>query len=137
MAYASLLKYKSSSLFCFSRMVMWIKRGTFSRRINSQKLCNGTARTGGAIRIDRGYLLFSAICAGTFGLGVWQIQRYYWKIDVIKKAEIKFAEVDKPMLSPSRSDLSSTSACTKVVIEGKYLHENGTGNLCGSCCGIQ
>lgn len=30
-------------------------------------------------------LLFGGISVGTFGLGVWQVQRYFWKNDLIAK----------------------------------------------------
>lgn len=29
-------------------------------------------------------LLFGGLSCATFSLGVWQVQRYYWKVDLIK-----------------------------------------------------
>lgn len=34
--------------------------------------------------------LFSGLSAATAGLGIWQMQRYYWKIDLIKRNEELF-----------------------------------------------
>lgn len=35
-------------------------------------------------------ILFGGLSAATAGLGIWQLKRYYWKIDLIKHNEELF-----------------------------------------------
>jgi hypothetical protein len=41
-------------------------------------------------KMNSGVILFGSLSAATAGLGVWQLQRYYWKVDLIKKNEELF-----------------------------------------------
>lgn len=44
-----------------------------------------------------GLLLFGGLVVGTGSLGVWQAQRYYWKIDAIKERSEKLVKQPEPL----------------------------------------
>jgi cytochrome oxidase assembly protein ShyY1 len=41
--------------------------------------------------MNSGVVLFGSLSAATAGLGIWQLQRYYWKVDLIQKNEELFS----------------------------------------------
>lgn len=44
-----------------------------------------------------GLVLFGGLVVGTGTLGVWQAQRYYWKIDAIEERSAKLARQPEPL----------------------------------------
>ena len=80
-----------------------------------------------------GMLFFGGICLTTMMLGVWQISRYYWKIDLIENNK---KAVKEPIINMNQLDInnvndqSSLSKFLKdkvgkrVSLTGKYLHNN-------------
>jgi len=44
-----------------------------------------------------GLFLFGGLVVGTGTLGVWQAQRYYWKIDAIQERSEKLAKQPEPL----------------------------------------
>jgi len=46
-----------------------------------------------------GILFFGSICASSFGLGVWQTKRYFWKENLVQESNIllKFLPTELPI----------------------------------------
>jgi cytochrome oxidase assembly protein ShyY1 len=55
--------------------------------------------------MNSGVVLFGSLSAATAGLGLWQLQRYYWKIDLIKNNEDLFY---LPVENLQDSDISNS-----------------------------
>mmetsp|Transcript_33946 Transcript_33946/g.44789 ORF Transcript_33946/g.44789 Transcript_33946/m.44789 type:complete len:330 (-) Transcript_33946:668-1657(-) len=74
-----------------------------------------------------GILVLGSIVAGTAGLGVWQTQRYYWKIDQIEERRKRLQQV--PQFLPesttveSLSSLSKNHEYTPFKLNGTFLHD--------------
>lgn len=68
---------------------------TFCKRLKSAST-NGLDRMGIAI--------FGGITLGTFCLGLWQTQRYFWKVELIKNAQSKLN--DDPVILPTKMSQS-------------------------------
>ena len=75
----------------------------------------------------RRFLLAGAILlaiAGFIGLGVWQLQRRAWKLDLIAQVEARLAaapvEAPGPAAWPA---LSASDAYTRVQATGRFLHD--------------
>jgi len=74
-----------------------------------------------------GVFFFSALSLGAGSLGIWQYQRYHWKIGVIEEAKARFNESPffvPPNLSQNElAQLVNAKRGERVVVEGKYFHE--------------
>lgn len=59
------------------------------------------------------------------GLGVWQVQRLSWKVELIERVEARV--VAEPIPAPGRSEWSAIEAATQeyrhVHLEGRFLHD--------------
>jgi cytochrome oxidase assembly protein ShyY1 len=55
--------------------------------------------------MNSGVVLFGGLTAATAGLGFWQLQRYYWKVDLIKTNEELF---HLPVEKIQDSDISNS-----------------------------
>lgn len=76
-----------------------------------------------------GIIVFGSICAGTFGLGCWQVQRYNWKVDLLKIAKERY-EMDAQVLPErklSQGDLYEylqDISGQRVALTGSFDHSN-------------
>lgn len=69
-----------------------------------------------------GFLIFPAFC---FGLGVWQVKRLYWKLDLIEKRE-KLLSLPPIPMDPkiSSEEIYSEPYISRAIkAEGKFLHD--------------
>ena len=57
-----------------------------------------------------GLVLFSSICATALGLGIWQTQRYLWKVDLIEQTKIRMKTSSVPLDESTLSLLAAVSA---------------------------
>ena len=64
-----------------------------------------------------GKLFFGSLCAGTFGLGCWQLQRYTEKIELVKQREAELAMVPEPL------DDTVPKGLRRRLVDGQYLHQ--------------
>ena len=62
-----------------------------------------------------GKFFFGGLTAGTFGLGCWQIQRYFEKVQLIHERQIELA------MEPT-SDWRTAAPFRRRLLEGKLLH---------------
>lgn len=68
-----------------------------------------------------GKFVFGSLCAGTFGLGVWQTQRYLEKVELVEARANALAQPPLDVeLATSPSDLEQSFR--KVRVRGQYLH---------------
>eukprot|EP00977_Amphora_coffeiformis_P022822 scaffold11610_cov90-Amphora_coffeaeformis.AAC.1 len=77
-----------------------------------------------------GKAVFGSLCAGTFGLGVWQTQRYFEKQTLMQQREVDLKApplTDLTLLQqpPSGSSSSSSSSVSfrRIQLQGHYLHQ--------------
>ena len=71
-----------------------------------------------------GQAFFGSLCVGTFGLGVWQTQRYFEKVNLVAKRQKDLAE--EP-IQPSnyQQDLQSgTGSFRRYQLRGRWDHEH-------------
>lgn len=79
-------------------------------------------RRGGAARIAfiAGFCLVALICAG---LGIWQVRRLSWKLDLIARVEARLKA--PPVAAPGPLDWTGISVTAdeyrRVVLQGRYL----------------
>ena len=70
--------------------------------------------------------VFSTICLSTMGLGIWQVKRYFWKVDLIET--IKHASHAAPVvLDAARMRSSSTMNDLEgkvALVTGRFDHNN-------------
>jgi surfeit locus 1 family protein len=66
-----------------------------------------------------GKALFGGLTAGTFGLGVWQTQRYF---DKIQRTAQRTADLHAPPVPFSASSQSSQPSLRRLRLTGRYLH---------------
>ena len=82
---------------------------------------------------SRRFLLAGAILlaiAGFTGLGVWQLQRRTWKLDLIAQVEARLAAAPVDAPGPAAWPLlSSSDAYTRVQASGRFLHDRETAVL--------
>jgi cytochrome oxidase assembly protein ShyY1 len=75
-----------------------------------------------------GSLLFGSICLGAGTLGVWQVQRYYWKVDLMERERNLLLEfpLELPRYPSQRLFSDETKILKGKCVElfGEYLHEN-------------
>ena len=74
-----------------------------------------------------GILLFSSVCILAGGLGVWQMQRYNWKIQLIEETKEKL-QGNPVVLDNFKSQNELYEYMTKavghrIIVEGVYDHE--------------
>lgn len=88
------------------------------RRPTSSTLAQSNQRAGLAI--------FSAIVAGTFGLGSWQLARYVWKQDLIQTREKEMSLAPAPLPEATLMDdvlkQGSELKGRRVAVEGIFDH---------------
>jgi cytochrome oxidase assembly protein ShyY1 len=63
-----------------------------------------------------GKIFFGGLTAGTFGLGCWQIQRYYEKVDMMKERNTELA------MDPTTDWQSPQAPYRRKLLEGRLLH---------------
>jgi cytochrome oxidase assembly protein ShyY1 len=85
------------------------------------------AAAGGKKKKDvLGMAVFSTICLSTMGLGIWQVKRYFWKVDLIET--IKHASHAAPVvLDAARMRSSSTMNDLEgkvALVTGRFDHNN-------------
>lgn len=69
-----------------------------------------------------GFLIFPTFC---FGLGVWQVKRLYWKLDLIERREKLLSLPSLPLdtsLTPEEI-YSEPFMSRSIKVEGKFLHD--------------
>jgi len=71
---------------------------------------------------------FAALClalaAGFAALGVWQVERRAWKLDLIDKVEQRIHAA--PAALPPASEWTSDNAYRRVRLTGRFLHDKET-----------
>jgi cytochrome oxidase assembly protein ShyY1 len=65
-----------------------------------------------------GKAFFGSLCAGTFGLGCWQTQRFFEKQEQMEQREHDLALDPEPLTSDY-----NTSSLRRKVVEGAYRHD--------------
>ena len=74
-----------------------------------------------------GMLFFGSLCAATFGLGVWQVQRYQEKTASIEQSQQLLREPPLPLVNQhGQSTLSSAVSSLRgrlLTIEGEFMHD--------------
>jgi len=65
-----------------------------------------------------GIAFFGSLCVGTFGLGCWQTQRYFEKVDMVKKREEELA------MEPKEFSGFSEDSYRRTIVRGSFRHEN-------------
>jgi len=72
--------------------------------------------------------LFIVLCASLAalfaGFGVWQIERWHWKTDLIAKVDARLAAL--PVPAPSFAAWTPDGAYTRVRTSGVFLHDRET-----------
>ena len=70
-----------------------------------------------------GVVVFGGITAGTAGLGTWQINRYYWKKDVVeeRRRQLKARPVDASGFFAEEE--GKTETCTRLSLRGRFEHD--------------
>lgn len=63
-----------------------------------------------------GKLFFGGLTAGTFGLGCWQIQRYFEKVDMMAEREAELA------MEPTTDWSSPEKPYRRKILQGKLVH---------------
>ena len=58
--------------------------------------------------------VFGSMVFGTFGLGSWQVSRYYWKLDLLDRRVAALGE--PPMALPARRMLPDGGAYTRETL---------------------
>ena len=66
-----------------------VRAAALPRRLLSTAAPTPSPTPAGGRRDAAGIAVFSSICLGAAGLGVWQMQRYQWKMSVIEEIERK------------------------------------------------
>lgn len=72
--------------------------------------------------------LFVGLCASLAALfaslGLWQVQRWHWKTDLIAKVDARLAAA--PISPPPFADWPPDDAYTRVRVAGVFLHDRET-----------
>ncbi|MFC5419512.1 SURF1 family protein [Bosea eneae] len=83
---------------------------------------NTAGRRGGAVRIGfiAGFCVAALVCAG---LGIWQVQRLFWKLDLIARVEARLKA--PPVAAPGPAQWNGINASAdeyrRIALEGRYL----------------
>eukprot|EP01036_Dinobryon_divergens_P032845 gene32845-42524_t len=99
-------------------------------RTLQQRYTNSQAQTVKRGAFDTtGIFIFSSICLGTFGLGVWQIQRYKGKVDLISTSS-DISLQDAVALPPSQTERQLMEDLTlhtghRFLLSGRFDHSKG------------
>lgn len=69
-----------------------------------------------------------ASAAGFSALGIWQVQRLHWKLDLIARVDqrLQAAPVDAPRRADWQAITPATSEYLKVRATGRFLHDKET-----------
>ena len=113
-------RFKRIYSSCLHRQSKWFSSTDQTPHTSPSSSSSGGSQGGGALDI-LGILVFGSACVGTFGLGVWQVQRYFEKIQTIEDSVKRMHEPPHPLALPSSSSSSSSSQQQDVV---DALHEN-------------
>ncbi|WP_294324046.1 SURF1 family protein [uncultured Sphingomonas sp.] len=71
--------------------------------------------------------LIGCVIAGLIGLGVWQLQRRVWKLDLIQRTEAMLRSPPVPAPPPSRwGAIAQDDAYRPVVATGRYRRQADT-----------
>ncbi|GLD91550.1 hypothetical protein PINS_up000083 [Pythium insidiosum] len=81
----------------------------------------GAGEAEGTFSRYAGVAFFSVIVAGTAGLGVWQTQRYFWKVEMIeqRKKQLFHNVVDLPEYATAHTELDVPEFC-QFRVKGHY-----------------
>ena len=66
-----------------------------------------------------GKAFFGSLCAGTFGLGVWQTQRYFEKQDLIQQ---RATDLAAPPTENILEQQQQNGSFRRLQLQGRYLH---------------
>ncbi|WBH18220.1 SURF1 family protein [Sphingomonas radiodurans] len=64
------------------------------------------------------------LAAGFAALGVWQVERRAWKLELIAKVEARVRAVPTPL--PGRAAWNGDNAYRRVRVSGRWLHDRET-----------
>jgi surfeit locus 1 family protein len=74
-----------------------------------------------------GQVFFGSLCAGTFGLGVWQTRRYFEKVDIVaaRQAALRQDPTTELPLLDTTADGNGNDAVVfrRIHLQGYYLHD--------------
>lgn len=70
-----------------------------------------------------GKLFFSSLCASTFGLGCWQTQRYFEKIEQVEERKIVLAQEPIELEKCAKCSSSTQREFRPIVVTGRFRHE--------------
>lgn len=91
--------------------------------VDHQPAPNGTGPSPRARRALMGFLLMLA--AAFLALGTWQVQRLFWKLELIERVDARIHA--EPVPAPSRAEWSTVSAerdeYRRVGVTGLFRHE--------------
>ena len=71
-----------------------------------------------------GAVLFGTMAAVTLALGIWQSDRYQWKVNLIEDTKKRMAEESLDWRVVADSDRNSLQG-RKIAIRGKFDHSKG------------
>lgn len=92
-------------------------------------------RGGGVARAPRSLLVLSFFAvlavlgiAGLTALGVWQLERRIWKLDLIEQVETRVHAAPAPMPGPAAWPQinASDDAYRRITVTGRFLHDRET-----------
>jgi surfeit locus 1 family protein len=69
-----------------------------------------------------GKAVFGSLCAGTFGLGVWQTQRYFEKQTLVEQRNQALALDPAQNELPASEEGSSSTSFRRIQLQGQYVH---------------
>ena len=99
-----------------------------SSSASQQNAAGGAAESGSGTDVA-GIVVFGSICLGTFGLGCWQVQRYNWKVDLLKTAKERY-EMEAQVL-PERKlsqgelyEYLQDISGQRLALTGSFDHSN-------------
>lgn len=92
------------------KQVFFPSAGFFQLKIQQQTMTAQVQKPLG----KAGIAFFGSLCAGTFGLGVWQTQRYTQKVELLAKRDRDMA------LAPSNNVRSTVG---RIQVRGTFDHE--------------
>eukprot|EP00981_Chlorochromonas_danica_P007124 scaffold1560_cov177-Ochromonas_danica.AAC.9 len=109
---------------------------SYKKRAFSSTTSTSTTSSGGSGGEEKrsilGPIVFTAISLTAAGLGVWQSQRYFWKVDLLKNLADRTKEDPIPWTSSTFVDFMTESVVTgedalvgrRVILSGVYDFEN-------------
>lgn len=117
-------------LLCRHQLLTSLKRNIIQKSFNIS--CNSSSSTAGVTskghmsKMDKlGVAFLGTICAGSFYLGIWQTQRYNWKVSMIEETKKKAAspaEIMPPLSQSGLSEYIIQMVGRRVSVTGTYDH---------------